>query len=65
MYDNNGNIVKKREFAKVSLKEGLLLEEEDSKDTAYVYEGDRLVSYGGVALTEGYRYLVVLSKLLF
>ena len=47
MYDNNGNIVKKREFAKVSLKEGLLLEEEDSKDTAYVYEGDRLVSYGG------------------
>ena len=47
MYDNNGNIVKKREFAKVSLKEGLLLEEEDSKDTVYVYEGDRLVSYGG------------------
>ena len=29
------------------MKEGLLLEEEDSKDTAYVYEGDRLVSYGG------------------
>ena len=47
MYDNNGNIVKKREFAKVSLKDGLLLEEEDSKDTVYVYEGDRLVSYGG------------------
>lgn len=47
MYDNNGNIVKKREFSKVSLKEGLLLEEEDSKDTVYVYEGDRLVSYGG------------------
>ena len=47
MYDNNGNIVKKREFAKASLKDGLLLEEEDSKDTVYVYEGDRLVSYGG------------------
>lgn len=47
VYDNNGNIVKKREFAKVSLKDGLLLEEEDSKDTVYVYEGDRLVSYGG------------------
>ena len=47
MYDNNGKIVKKREFSKVSLKEGLLLEEEDSKDTVYVYEGDRLVSYGG------------------
>ena len=47
MYDNNGKIVKKREFAKASLKEGLLLEEEDSKDTVYVYEGDRLVSYGG------------------
>ena len=29
------------------MKDGLLLEEEDSKDTAYVYEGDRLVSYGG------------------
>ena len=29
------------------MKEGLLLEEEDSKDTVYVYEGDRLVSYGG------------------
>ena len=29
------------------MKEGLLLEEEDSKDTAYVYEGDRLISYGG------------------
>lgn len=50
MYDNNGKIVKKREFAKVSLKEGLLLEEEDSKDTVYVYEGDRLVSYGGADL---------------
>ena len=29
------------------MKEGLLLEEEDSKDTVYVYEGDRLVSYDG------------------
>ena len=29
------------------MKDGLLLEEEDSKDTVYVYEGDRLVSYGG------------------
>ena len=29
------------------MKEGLLLEEEDSKDTVYVYERDRLVSYGG------------------
>ena len=47
MYDNNGNIVKKREVAKASLKDGLLLEEEDSKDTVYVYEGDLLVSYGG------------------
>ena len=47
VYWDNGNIVKKREFAKASLKDGLLLEEEDSKDTAYVYEGDRLVSYGG------------------
>ena len=47
MYDNNGNIVKKREFSKVSLKVGLLLEEEDSRDMVYVYEGDRLVSYGG------------------
>ena len=47
VYDNNGNIVKKTTFNKVSLLDSTLLEELDSEDEVYVYDGDRMVLYNG------------------
>ena len=44
-YDNNGNILSKREFA-FTLKDTGLLEELDSADILYSYDDDRLLSYG-------------------
>ena len=46
MYDNNGNIVKKREFA-FTLKDNTLIEELESADKVYIYNGDQMVSYNG------------------
>lgn len=50
MYDNNGNILKQRQFA-FTLKDSTLIEELDSTDKAYIYEGDTLVSYDGQSCT--------------
>lgn len=44
-YDNNGNILNKREFA-FTLKATELLDESKSTDTVYAYDGDRLISWG-------------------
>ncbi len=46
MYDNNGNIVKRREFV-FTLKDNTLIEELESTDKVYVYNGDQMVSYNG------------------
>ncbi len=46
VYDNNGNILKKREFA-FTLKENTLIEELDSTDKVYSYTGDQMLSYNG------------------
>lgn len=46
MYDNNGNIIKRREFD-FTLRDNALLEELDSTDKSYFYDGDRMMSYGG------------------
>lgn len=48
MYDNNGNIVKRREFV-FTLKDNTLIEELESTDKVYVYNGDQMVSYNGQA----------------
>ena len=44
MYDNN--IVKRREFA-FTLKDATLIEELESTDKVYIYNGDQMVSYNG------------------
>ncbi len=44
-YDNNGNILCKREFA-FTLQERARLEERESTDMHYAYQGDRLLGYG-------------------
>ena len=44
VYDNNGNIVKRREFA-FTLRGETFLEEQKSTDKAYVYNGDQMLSY--------------------
>ena len=46
MYDNNGNIVKRREFV-FTLKDNTLIEELESTDKVYIYNGDQMVSYNG------------------
>lgn len=46
VYDNNGNIVKRREFV-FTLKDNTLIEELESTDKAYIYNGDQMVSYNG------------------
>jgi len=46
VYDNNGNIVKRREFV-FTLKDNTLIEELESTDKVYVYNGDQMVSYNG------------------
>ena len=48
MYDNNGNIVKRREFS-FTLKDNTLIEELESTDKVYIYNGDQMVSYNGQA----------------
>ena len=45
-YDNSGNIINKREFA-FTLKNSAELEELDFVDKAYIYNGDKLLSYNG------------------
>ena len=45
-YDNNGNITSKREFA-FTLRTRELLEELESTEKLYSYEGDRLITYNG------------------
>lgn len=46
VYDNNGNIVKRREFVFI-LKDNTLIEELESTDRVYIYNGDQMVSYNG------------------
>ena len=46
VYDNNGNIVKRREFS-FTLKDNTLIEELESTDKVYIYNGDQMVSYNG------------------
>ena len=48
MYDNKGNIIRKREFA-FTLRDNTLIEESESTDKAYIYNGDKLLSYNGQA----------------
>ena len=48
VYDNCGNILKKREFA-LTLDRKKELEEIDFVDNTYVYDGDKLLSYNGNA----------------
>ena len=48
VYANNGNIVKRREFI-FTLKDNTLIEELESTDKAYVYNGDQMVSCKGQA----------------
>ncbi len=48
VYDNNGNIVKQRQFV-FTLKDNTLIEELDSTDKAYIYDGDKLLSFNGQA----------------
>ena len=50
MYDSNGNIIKRREFD-FTLRDNTLLEELDSMDKSYFYDGDRMMSYGGQSCT--------------
>ena len=50
VYDNNGNIIKRREFD-FTLRNNTLLEELDSTDKSYFYDGDRMMSYGGQSCT--------------
>ena len=45
-YDNNGNILKKREY-EFSLRNILEIEEKESTDIVYIYEKDKLLSYNG------------------
>ena len=53
-YDNNGNILKRREF-NFTLKDINYLEELDSTDFTYIYNGDKLISYNG----ESFAYDVI------
>jgi len=46
VYDNNGNILKKKEYA-FTLKESYLLEELACVEKEYIYDGDKLLSYNG------------------
>ena len=46
VYDNNGNILKKKEYA-FTLKESYLLEELTCTEKQYIYDGDKLLSYNG------------------
>ena len=46
VYDNNGNITKRRGFA-FTLKDATLIEELESTDKAYAYNGDQMLSYNG------------------
>ena len=46
VYDNNGNIVKRREFV-FTLKDNTLIEELESTDKVYVYNGDQMLTYNG------------------
>ena len=46
VYDSNGNIVNKREFS-FTLKDSTLIEELESTDKTYIYNGDQLLSYNG------------------
>ena len=48
VYDNNGNIVKQRQFS-FTLKDNVLIEELESADKAYIYDGDKLLSFNGQA----------------
>jgi len=48
VYDSNGNIVKQRQFV-FTLKDNTLIEELDSTDKAYIYNGDKLLSFNGQA----------------
>ena len=50
VYDNNGNILTQRKF-EFTLKDDLSIEELDSTDIIYLYEGDRLLSFGSNLLT--------------
>ncbi len=45
-YDNNGNILKQRKFA-FTLKNAIDIEELDSEDKVYIYDGDKLVAFNG------------------
>ena len=50
VYDNNGNILKQRMFD-FTLKDNLSLEEIESIDKEYLYEGDKLLSFNGNLLS--------------
>ena len=45
-YDNNGNILKQRKFA-FTLKNAIDIEELDSEDKVYIYDGDKLLAFNG------------------
>ena len=45
-YDNNGNILKQRKFA-FTLKNIIDIEELESEDKVYIYDGDKLLSFNG------------------
>lgn len=46
VYDNNGNILKQRKFI-FTLKNAIDIEELDSEDKAYMYDGDKLLAFNG------------------
>ena len=46
VYDNNGNILKQRKFD-FTLKNAIDIEELDSQDKVYIYDGDKLLSFNG------------------
>ncbi|MBO5068256.1 MAG: hypothetical protein J6C62_07640, partial [Clostridia bacterium] len=45
-YDNNGNILKQRKFT-FTLKNAIDIEELDSEDKVYIYDGDKLLAFNG------------------
>lgn len=45
-YDNNGNMLKQRKFA-FTLKDIIDIEELESEDKVYIYDGDKLLSFNG------------------
>ena len=49
-YDSNGNIINKRTTS-FTLKDSILVEELDTNDVAYIYDGDKLLLYGDESIT--------------